>query len=416
NWLSSDYMLSQLGYDPATVHKRLGDGFYEQQLVRDQVGQLTGRRFLDGHADDEAQYRALLEAGATYAKAWSLRPGVALSAAQMARLTSDIVWLVERDVTLADGSTTRALVPQVYVRVKPGDIDGNGTLLAASTVDLNLKGDLVNTGTVAGRAVVRFTGENLRNIGGHITGDAVALDARTDIDNIGGTLDAGSALELMAGRDLNVVSTTHSGARQAGRSDFSRASLDRVAGLYVTNPGGILLASAGRDVGLIAGRVVNSGKEGQTTVVAGRDLALGTVRIAEQENNVGNAHNYLKQGYVEDVGSQISTAGDLRLQAGRDLNATAASVTSEQGVLAAVAQGDVNILAGEASSNWAEGRQHKSRSLLGSSKKTTRDSLEEARAVASTFSGDTVAVRGQNVTVTGSNVVSDAGTVIMAHN
>ncbi|MFY3149229.1 hemagglutinin repeat-containing protein [Achromobacter xylosoxidans] len=416
NWLSSDYMLSQLGYDPATVHKRLGDGFYEQQLVRDQVGQLTGRRFLDGHADDEAQYRALLEAGATYAKAWSLRPGVALSAAQMARLTSDIVWLVERDVTLADGSATRALVPQVYVRVKPGDIDGNGTLLAASTVDLNLKGDLVNTGTVAGRAVVRFTGENLRNIGGHITGDAVALDARTDIDNIGGTLDAGSALELMAGRDLNVVSTTHSGARQAGRSDFSRASLDRVAGLYVTNPGGILLASAGRDVGLIAGRVVNSGKEGQTTVVAGRDLALGTVRIAEQENNVGNAHNYLKQGYVEDVGSQISTAGDLRLQAGRDLNATAASVTSEQGVLAAVAQGDVNILAGEASSYWAEGRQHKSRSLLGSSKKTTRDSLEEARAVASTFSGDTVAVRGQNVTVTGSNVVSDAGTVIMAHN
>lgn len=416
NWLSSDYMLSQLGYDPATVHKRLGDGFYEQQLVRDQIGQLTGRRFLDGHADDEAQYRALLEAGATYAKAWSLRPGVALSAAQMARLTSDIVWLVERDVTLADGSTTRALVPQVYVRVKPGDIDGNGTLLAASTIDLNLKGDLVNTGTIAGRAVVRFTGENLRNIGGHITGDAVALDARTDIDNIGGTLDAGSALELMAGRDLNVVSTTHSGARQAGRSDFSRASLDRVAGLYVANPGGILLASAGRDVGLIAARVVNSGKEGQTTVVAGRDLALGTVKITEQENNVRNAHNYLKQGYMQDAGSQISTVGNLRLQAGRDLNATAANVTSEQGVLAAVAQGDVNILAGEASNNWAEGRQHKSRSLLGSSKRTTRDNLEEARAVASTFSGNTVAVRGQNVTVTGSNVVSDAGTAIMAHN
>ncbi|WP_368902051.1 hypothetical protein, partial [Escherichia coli] len=52
NWLSSDYMLSQLGHDPATVHKRLGDGFYEQKLVRDQIGQLTGRRFLDSYADD----------------------------------------------------------------------------------------------------------------------------------------------------------------------------------------------------------------------------------------------------------------------------------------------------------------------------------------------------------------------------
>ena len=416
NWLSSDYMLSQLGHDPATVHKRLGDGFYEQKLVRDQIGQLTGRRFLDSYADDEAQYQALLDAGVTYAKEWNLRPGVALSARQVAQLTSDIVWLVERDVTLADGSITRALVPQVYVRVMPGDIDGNGTLLAASAIDFNLKGDLVNSGTIAGRAVVNLAGENLRNLGGRIAGGAMALDARTDIDNIGGTLSAGSALQLMAGRDLNVASTTHTGARRAGRSDFSRTSLDRVAGLYVTNPGGILLASAGRDASLIAARVIHSGKDGQTAVAAGRDLTLGTVRIAEQENNVGNAHNYLKQGYAQDVGSQISTAGDLRLQAGRDLNATATSVTSEQGVLAAVAQGDVNILAGEASSNWAEGHQHKSRSLLGSSKKTARDSREDSRAIASTFSGNTVAVRGQNVTVTGSNVVSDAGTTIVANN
>ncbi|STE53335.1 Filamentous hemagglutinin [Edwardsiella hoshinae] len=170
NWLSSDYMLARLGYDPASVHKRLGDGFYEQQLVRDQIGQLTGRRFLDGYADDEAQYRALLEAGATYAKAWNLRPGVALSAAQMAQLTSDIVWLVERDVMLADGTITRALVPQVYVRVKPGDLDGHGTLIAARAVDLNLKGDLRNAGTIAGRTAVKLTGESLRNLGGGISG------------------------------------------------------------------------------------------------------------------------------------------------------------------------------------------------------------------------------------------------------
>ncbi|HGM7848026.1 TPA: hemagglutinin repeat-containing protein [Pseudomonas aeruginosa] len=409
-------MLSQLGYDPANMHKRLGDGFYEQKLVRDQIGQLTGRRFLEGYASDEAQYRALLEAGSTFAKAWNLRPGVALSAEQMAQLTSDIVWLVERDVTLADGTTTRALVPQVYVRVKPGDIDGRGTMLAANAIDLNLKGDLVNSGTIAGRTAVKLTSENLRNLGGRITGDAVALTARTDIDNIGGTLDASSTLLVNAGRDLNVATTTHSDAKQAGRSDFSRTNIDRVAGLYVTSPGGILLASAGRDANLIAAQIINSGRDGQTAIIAGRDLTLGTVKIAEQENNVRNASNYLKQGYVQDVGTNITTAGDVRLQAGRDLTAIAATVTSEHGALVAVAQGDVNILAGEASRNWSEGRQHKSRSLLGSSKKTSRDSLEETKAVSSTFSGNTVAVQGQNVTVTGSNVVSDAGTVIVARN
>ena len=57
SWLSSDYMLQQLTFDPATTQKRLGDGFYEQRLVREQIAQLTGRRFLDGHATDEAQYQ-----------------------------------------------------------------------------------------------------------------------------------------------------------------------------------------------------------------------------------------------------------------------------------------------------------------------------------------------------------------------
>ncbi|MGO4813415.1 hemagglutinin repeat-containing protein [Cupriavidus sp. 2MCAB6] len=99
-----------------------------------------------------------------------------------------------------------------------------------------------------------------------------------------------------------------------------------------------------------------------------------------------------------------------------DLNARAATVTSEQGALMAVAQGDVNIVAGEAGSNWSEGRKHISRGLLGSSTRTSRDSLEETNAVAITFSGNSVAVQGQNVTVTGSNVVSDARTVIVAKN
>ncbi|VTP59707.1 Uncharacterized conserved protein [Serratia rubidaea] len=44
-FISSDYMLQRVGYDPAQVHKRLGDGFYEQRLVREQMLKLTaGRR------------------------------------------------------------------------------------------------------------------------------------------------------------------------------------------------------------------------------------------------------------------------------------------------------------------------------------------------------------------------------------
>jgi len=44
-WLGSDYMLKSLSMDPTITQKRLGDGFYEQKLIREQVAQLTGRRF-----------------------------------------------------------------------------------------------------------------------------------------------------------------------------------------------------------------------------------------------------------------------------------------------------------------------------------------------------------------------------------
>ncbi|KTC64436.1 hypothetical protein AO262_31800 [Pseudomonas fluorescens ABAC62] len=129
-WLSSDYMLGRLNLDPAATQQRLGDGFYEQKLVREQVAQLTGRRFVDGYANDEEQYRGLIDSAVTLAGQWKLIPGVALTAEQMAQLTSDIVWLVSRDVTLASGEVRKVLVPQVYVRVREGDVDGSGALMA----------------------------------------------------------------------------------------------------------------------------------------------------------------------------------------------------------------------------------------------------------------------------------------------
>lgn len=414
NWLSSDYLLDALGYDPANLHKRLGDGYYEQKLVREQIGQLTGRRFLEGYASDEAQYRALLADGATFAQAWGLRPGVALSAEQMAQLTSDIVWLVEQTVTLPDGTRTTALVPQLYVRVKPGDLDGNGTLISADSINLNLKGDLVNSGTIAGRTAVQLNGENLRNLGGRITGDAVALHARTDLDNIGGVIDANQTLIASAGRDINVASTTKSWSTQIGGNSYSNTTVDRVAGLYVSNPGGTLLVAAGRDANLTAAQVVNAGSDGQTAVVAGRNVNLNTVTIGEQNNSAADADNYVRHGYTQEVGTTIQTAGNALLQAGGDINARAATVTSDHGAITALADGNVNITNGVATANRSESHKSTSDHTFGSSTTLQRNSVDETFVQGSTFSGKTVGIQGQNITVTGSNVVSDAGTTLIA--
>jgi filamentous hemagglutinin family protein len=140
-WLSSDYLLNALSYNPALMQKRLGDGYYEQSLIRDQVAQLTGRRFLNGYSNDEAQYLALLTSGKTFAEKVNLQPGIALTKEQIAQLTSDIVWLVDQTVTLADGSTTHVLVPQLYVHLQKGDLDEKG-ILTNTSLGGNFSGSL----------------------------------------------------------------------------------------------------------------------------------------------------------------------------------------------------------------------------------------------------------------------------------
>ncbi|MHC6053877.1 two-partner secretion domain-containing protein [Ralstonia solanacearum] len=412
-WLSSDYMLTQLRVDPALTQKRLGDGFYEQKLIREQIAQLTGRRFLDGYSSDEAQYRALIDNGVTYAKEWGLRPGVELTAAQMAQLTSDIVWLVEKDVTLPNGQTTRALVPQVYVHVKPGDLDGSGALISGQSVNLNVSGDLVNQGSIAGRDVVSITAENVKNLGGRITGGDVAVRARTDLDNLGGIIDANNSLSAMAGRDLNIATTTRSNSNAQG----SITNVSRVAGLYVTAPsGGTLVASAGRDLNLSGAQIGNASTGGQTVVAATRDLNLGTVNTSSSQSLAWDSKNWRKDSTQQEVGSSIQTTGDLRLSAGNDLNARGASVTSEQGALVATAGNNVNLSTAQTTRDVDEAHQFKGSSSWFSKKTiTTRNTLSETTTQGTTFSGNTTYVQaGNDINVKGSNVVSTEGTTLIA--
>lgn len=97
-WLGSDYITQYLPLDPNVTQKRLGDGFYEQRLIREQVAQLTGRRFLAYYTSDEQEYKALMTSAITFGQTYNLRTGIALTPQQMAQLTSDIVWLVEQTI------------------------------------------------------------------------------------------------------------------------------------------------------------------------------------------------------------------------------------------------------------------------------------------------------------------------------
>ena len=402
-WLSSDYMLSALGDDPATQIKRLGDGFYEQTLIRDQVAQLTGSRFLTGYNNDESEYQALMANGVTFAKKFNLALGVALSDVQIAQLTSDIVWLVAKTVTLPDGTTTTALVPQVYARLQPGDINNTGSLISADSMNLNVTGSINNGGTIAGRTAVAINANNINNIGGRISANNTLLNAQTDINNIGGTIAGHDSLIALAGHDINVTTTTNTQSNAQG----STTNINRIAGLYVDNPNGILVASAGNDVSLYGAQIVNAGAGGQTSLSAGHNLTLGTVATSVQNTVTWDSSNFLKQGSTTEVGTDIKTAGNIVLNAKQDLSLRAANVTSDTGNITAMAGNNLNIIAGIDTQNFTSASKIAEHGFMSSSTSTNSNAIASTNAVSSNLSGNSINVLAGYTTDANGKVISN---------
>ncbi len=414
-WLASDYLLRQLSVDPDTVQKRLGDGFYEQQRVREQIAQLTGRRFMEGYASDETQYQALMNQAVTFAQAHHLRPGIALSKEQVAALTSDIVWLVEEDVTLPDGEQHRALVPRVYVVPRDGDLNAQGALLAGQRIRLDVSGDIVNSGTIAGRQLLTLTADNLRNQSGRITGTEVAIGATNNIENMGGTINATQSLVAAAGRDIEASATTHSSESASRSAMHSRTTIERVAGLYVSGDKGLLIASAGRDLNLSAAAVINQGKEGSTLLSAGRDINLDTVKETASNQTTWDRKNWRKDSSSTDTGTQIHTEGSVQMAAGGDINLKAASVTSSTSEIRMDAAGNVAMTTGERREQLDEAHQHKESGTFSSTTRTSRDIIDQRSAETSTVSGQRVHIHaGQQISITGSDIVSTDSTTLTA--
>ncbi|MBA8484174.1 hemagglutinin repeat-containing protein [Escherichia coli] len=416
-WLGSDYMQKAFSQNGDNMLKRLGDGFYEQRLIREQVVALTGQRYLDGYSNDEEQFKALMDAGIAFGKQYNLTPGVALTAEQMALLTGDIVWLVNTTVTLPDGSTQTVQVPQVYARVKPGDVNSAGALIAGRDMVMKLDGDLFNSGKLAGKQTVQLSAENIHNQAGTIQGANVSLTARTDINSTGGLLQATDSLLAMAGRDISLTTTTRTAQRDAGQNHFERTSIDSVAGVYVQNDQGRLVLQAGRDMSLTAATVVNQGKDSLTQLSAGRDMTLSTVTTSAQDNITWDKNNRLSQGVTQSTGSTLAGNGDVTLTAGRDMTSQAASLSAQKG-LALMAGHDVTLTGAQNTRSLDE--YHKvtgSSGMLSKTTTTTHDVTDRRTMTGSELNGDTVSIgAGHNLNVTGSSVAGDNRVSLAAGN
>jgi len=437
NWLSSDFLVRtyQDRFGPAPGYQRFGDGFYEQQLIQRQIQEATGQRYLNGFANNEAQYLALMQAGLQQAQVQRYALGIALSEAQIAQLKTDIVWLVKRTVRLADGSAQEVLVPQVYLQPSSLRVSGRQTLIAGNEVAFQTVQDILNRGgSIAARTGVTLRADNVRNLGGRIEGGSVRVLAQSDIENAGGVIGANDKLVLSAGRDIVIRSTsvTTANATTTGRN------IDQVASV------------SGKDVVLLAGRDLQAdaaviAASGDATLSAGRDVRLGVVqeyfrqetRWADDKggsnwvsrltgpnfvDRANGAHGTSEVGInravvtgSKEVATQVS-GNSVRIQAGQDLTSKGAQALAEN-ALQVEAGRDIRIGTANVSASARDQGQRSSSGILSATTVRTDDASSTSREAGSTFSGDTVLVRtGRDVNVIGSSVVSTQGTAVAAGN
>ncbi|MGE8187153.1 hemagglutinin repeat-containing protein [Pseudomonas sp. NPDC086278] len=479
-FMSSDYLLSNLGYDPDNSAKRLGDGLFEQRMIQQAVVARTGQRFIDGQTSDEAMFKYLMNNAIASKEALNLSLGVTLNAQQVAALTHDIVWLEEHVV-----NGEKVLVPVLYMaqvnnRLAPngaliqgGDVtliagenlDNAGSLRATNNLSAEAGNDLTNSGLIeAGDRLTLKAGNNIVNkSGGVITGRDVTLTATNgdvinqrdvtgvdvigggnirhrdyldnaarieaandltinagrDINNIGGVMKSGQDLELDAGRDVNISSVQDRNSTSRG-SNFLDQTITQY-GAEVTS-GRDLSISADRDVAVVASRLDAKRDIG---VNAGKDIVITSA--ANESDYVTRSKKFANETHSTTQQASVLNAGrDIALNAGNDLGIIASRIKA-QGDISLDAVQDITVASAkdESSSYYYK----KKTGSFGRSSTTQKESYDSSNVASVIDAGRDLTVNsskdgdggvsldgGRNVTIIGSQLKAGNDLVLGATN
>ena len=400
-FLSSDYFFRRMQYDPEKLEKRLGDGYYESQIVRDRLMQLKGK------PAGETEYKALMDAAVRWAQEnKDVRIGMALTEDQKAALKEDIVWMVESSVLLPDGKIVKALVPEVYLaHGKNGTLTGSA-LISAENIDIRATNDILSRGTVIAGDTMRLSASDINNEGGTIKGSTILEEALRDIRNTG-TMEAENKLSLTAGQDIDLASTLHKERNKQGYTQ-TIASSGKAA---VTGNQGTLSIEAGRDITAEAAEISSAGN---IAMKAGRDITMGTAAVKKDTTTTWDRNNYRHDSAARDIGASVTAKGSLTMQSERDISIKAADIRSEN-MTAVEAGRNLTVENGKEITDLEEHHRHKERSLLSSTTTTTHDEVHAVKAQKSIIEGNTVSMQGgKDISLTGSAAASTKETALSA--
>jgi len=397
NFVASDYLAVRYGYNPDVTTKKLGDANYEADLVRQQLIAATGNNLLKGQENEAAQLQALYDNAYNEGTKLGLSYGVAPTAAQLAGLTEDIVWMVE---TVVNG--VKVLTPQVY--------------LAQSTREG------IETGAVIAATNTTIKADSVSNTGGTIAGSGnLNIEATGDITNTSGTIKGGNV--SVTSTEGSIINQTYT--QGTGNEQSYNTVIGKTGGIEAT---GDLSLDAAKNI-TVLGADVKAG--GDASLAAGGDVTFDTVQDKTTTSSASKSSGFLSSSSsststtsVTNIGSNLETGGNLTIKSGGDT--TLAGSTANIGGNADIdAGGNLNIVSRQDTVSTSTSSSQSGVGVGGGvygSTKTTTDTFDGTN-VASTLNvggnanlkaGETMTIQGSDVNVAGDGNIEAKNVQVLA--
>ena len=232
-YFGSDYFTSRVGYSEIWDRtRRLGDAYYENQLLTRALAEKLGTAFINGKSNQEL-IQSMMDNAATEGARLGLTVGQELTQDQINSLNEDIVWYVTKNV-----NGVEVLAPQVYLsnRTRESISDDTRNRVGGINGTYVKTKDFVNDGTKWGNGGVTYVeantvrNETTTNLLSEISGDRTFINSVGNIENIGGRINGEEMVALISEKG-NVINNTTKRTTGFNYGEYDKSQREEIASI-----------------------------------------------------------------------------------------------------------------------------------------------------------------------------------------
>ena len=400
-YYGSDYFLSRLGYTPSWNRvRRLGDAYYENQLITRALTEQLGTAFINGKSNEDL-IKSLMDNAGMESSRLGLQVGKELTPEQISGLSKDLVWYVTQNV-----NGVEVLVPKIYLSKNTLDtITADGRNKIGGVKGTYIKTDnFVNNGMKIGNGGVTYVqantvrNETATNLLSEITGDRTFIHSDGNIENIGGRISGNEVVALISDNGKVTNDTTK---RTVGyyNGEFDRTKHEEVKSLGTISSQGTVFVKA--DSYESTGGMLSA----DHLALDVNKVNLNALSLSGEDKFGSGGSNFNRYAETTHLGAGVSantssgTVGDMNLKGSSFIaeDTTGLTVTG-------------NVKAESAVNSYENESRSTSKGFMSSSS-SYRNSHTEENSASNLMLGKNAVIKG-NIEGIGSNIVLGENTYV----